>query len=347
MAKQRHIPTLSTYDIVNNDVGDITNYNDVNKIFDVSNITTSNVRNVLGESNNNVGQLCQSANINEYALFRPESSSPPYNLGDFGGYNHEAKAPAYFNNPYSALETTWGNQGGGVYGIQLNWNLRRGERWPFGLDYESWGRVKIKLTMNPAGYPSVEFWSEMDDVQNLNIGATHVIDITYSNISISGTMSVEAWYCNEAGAPIQLIEDVHPDFNFTINQSTVPISLSDFDGVSGYSGFRMYYTNGSTIDYISYDFKTYEVGDLEFSVALTGGVSVNFPLIHPNNNTLFVSNTGYVSHGGLLYRLEMTGFSNTITINGVLRGLDGTLASIFQSSNITTVGGYPTTPGQL
>lgn len=83
MALQKVIPAGSPYSPTNSDIGTVSNYNASNGTFDISNITTTNIRNVLGESTNNVRLLCQSPKINQWALFRPIGTSP-YKIGDFG-----------------------------------------------------------------------------------------------------------------------------------------------------------------------------------------------------------------------------------------------------------------------
>lgn len=344
MTLQKVIPTGSIYNPTNSDIGIVSNYDANTRTFDISNITTTNIRNVLGEITNNVGLLCESPNVNQWALFRPIGTSP-YNMGDFGGYNHQAKPPTYFNNPYTTLNSVWG-QTGGVYSVQLHFNLRRGERWPLNLDYESWGRVKVKVTFKPTGYPEVVFWSAMEDVQNLSIGTTHQVNIEYSNITISGVIFVEAWYCNEAENPIQLIEGTHNDFTFTISRNTVPISISHFPATT-YSGCRIYYAFNNVIDYISYDLATMTQGNLEHSIIKTSGNSVASPFRHPNNRSLINTNIMYVTSGGLLYRIELNGYTTVIEINSILRELDSSLSIVYKGSNIKTVGGYPTTEYQL
>lgn len=96
-----------------------------------TNISTTLVRNTLGEDNNDVGLLCLSNNINIWAKYKPHSlsepsgvesdgyrdhglyrssdtkaityarpaggASDPYRLGDFRQYNHSAKPPVQFN----------------------------------------------------------------------------------------------------------------------------------------------------------------------------------------------------------------------------------------------------------
>lgn len=91
------------------------------RTYDVTNITTMDIRNVLGEDNNDVGLLCTSPNINKWAAFRPypldkaytegatkygytyeaatmqlvyHAVNDGYRMGDFAGYNHNAVKPA-------------------------------------------------------------------------------------------------------------------------------------------------------------------------------------------------------------------------------------------------------------
>ena len=96
-----------TSDIINrSDVGDLLDNGD--GTIDATNVNTTDVRNVLGESTNNVGLLCKSSKINMWALFKPgyidydannnlifkqPTDSDGYKLGDFLGYNHSAGKP--------------------------------------------------------------------------------------------------------------------------------------------------------------------------------------------------------------------------------------------------------------
>lgn len=87
----------------------------------LTNITTTLARNALGESNNNIGLLCSSPNLNQWALYKPANygsgndcrsgvkpigpatNTSGYRLGDFRGYDHDAKPPRYIdgNQSYS------------------------------------------------------------------------------------------------------------------------------------------------------------------------------------------------------------------------------------------------------
>lgn len=80
-------------------------------------INTSNIRSVLGENNNNIGDLSQSLKVNKWSAFSPYTRSVTgtpdirgngallahnkktsnFLFGDFAGYNHNAVAPSYYN----------------------------------------------------------------------------------------------------------------------------------------------------------------------------------------------------------------------------------------------------------
>lgn len=72
---------------------------------DCSNIIITDVKNVIGHSNANLGSLSESENVNKYSYFGPYSWSIlsnnftynlkyPYKLGNFAGYNHNATIPS-------------------------------------------------------------------------------------------------------------------------------------------------------------------------------------------------------------------------------------------------------------
>jgi len=62
--------------------------------FDVAlfeDINMSDIQSVLGETSNNLGDLIDSSSVSQYSQFK--STAGKYDIGDFAGYNHEAKRP--------------------------------------------------------------------------------------------------------------------------------------------------------------------------------------------------------------------------------------------------------------
>ena len=103
---------------------DITSRNDigdgavVGNTAEISNITMTNIRDVLGETSNSLSVLSTSVNINEWSAFSPLelevdddhnfifTSTTPYEMGEFAGYNHTAIIPyASFYTPEGTATT--------------------------------------------------------------------------------------------------------------------------------------------------------------------------------------------------------------------------------------------------
>jgi hypothetical protein len=83
---------------------------------DCVNITTNKVEAALVVSNNSVEDLCKHANVNKWSAFSPYTRSivggmlthnkaTNCQLGDFGGYNHNAPIPHYDSTTHA--DTTW------------------------------------------------------------------------------------------------------------------------------------------------------------------------------------------------------------------------------------------------
>lgn len=80
----------------NTDVGTLSDYGGTE--LDGTNATITQLKTALNEDNYNLSELVQSPNINHWALFKPLNQNSPYNLGDFMGYNHQAKEPTFFSD---------------------------------------------------------------------------------------------------------------------------------------------------------------------------------------------------------------------------------------------------------
>jgi len=94
-------------------------YTGSNYIYSGTIDTVTQVKNALGESSTSVGVLCSSSKINKWAAFKSGkwgyntnfetgvfewvASTDGFRLGDFIGYNHNAKPPVYY---VDALPTT-------------------------------------------------------------------------------------------------------------------------------------------------------------------------------------------------------------------------------------------------
>jgi len=135
MGKTITIPNNITYSTIksNSDVGNLSDNGD--GTFDVTNITTTEIRNILGEDTNSVGTLSTSPKINRWSLFKPDrnkissgsvvySPTSPYPMGEFAAYDHEAPVNyATHTNDYKEYSPT---RAGIVFSFnweqkQMNW----------------------------------------------------------------------------------------------------------------------------------------------------------------------------------------------------------------------------------
>lgn len=221
MVKTRLVPPDANFAMVNCEVGTISNpvsNPDNSWTFDTTDITTTQVRNVLGETTNNVSALCNSSKINPWALFKPIYGNG-YSIGDFAGYNHNAKPPTYFFNPLTYYSSVKNAAGVGVIGFSLT----KGER-PPRLDNPSndWSRLKVKITYGDAG-GSKKVWSAMAPV-----GGTFQVSMSDGTDphTYTGCTAV-AYYCDANGNVLDEIEGgAHPVFTMKLDVIYYPYSIT-------------------------------------------------------------------------------------------------------------------------
>lgn len=149
MPRQLTVPTGSPYTATDSDIGVIIGIKP-NYYGTISSI--SQIKTVLGSSSSDSATLCKHININKWALFRPDSFmtsefpydiflpvggvNSPYRLGDFAGYNHQAKPPTHFTSVISAEEIEEFDT------LIIQCDLGRGERLPIPV-MASWDNVKV------------------------------------------------------------------------------------------------------------------------------------------------------------------------------------------------------------
>ncbi len=178
--------------ISRSDVGNLTE-ND-NGTISATKVDTMEVRNVLGEDNNNVGLLCRSNKINIWALFKPGRVSidgsgnifhditpvddPGYSLGDFLGYNHNAVKPSATGGDDNYHEDD-------TY-IELQVSINEGE-----FNWQEMPNVGYFWIVIKDGDETVDEKSFEIDPANRN--QTYSVEVNCNTWSGDKTLDVEFW----------------------------------------------------------------------------------------------------------------------------------------------------------
>lgn len=167
-AIRKTIPIDSPYNTMNNDIGTIVAIDELNRTFDVSNISISLVRNVIGASVSTVGGLCTSSRVNQWALFRP-SGSAPYKLGDFAGYNHQANPTTYIMVQLASGEYEIYRMPSSPYTTSVSFGLilKKGERPP--TPSRDWRYIRLVATVSGGLSGTYSFFNEASDAYESSI----------------------------------------------------------------------------------------------------------------------------------------------------------------------------------
>lgn len=196
-AIRKTIPIDSPYNTMNNDIGTIVATDEINRTFDVSNISISDIRNVIGESVSTVGGLCSSGKVNQWALFRP-SGSAPYKLGDFAGYNHQANPTTYvmvqlasgtyeiYRQPTSPYTTT----------VSFGLILKKGERPP--TPSRDWRYIRLVATVSGGLTGTYSFFTQATDAYDPSIITIPIP----SNDPVSFTLAITGHYVDDSNSYI-------------------------------------------------------------------------------------------------------------------------------------------------
>lgn len=308
------------------DIGDRSNLQDIVgdpvyfRSFDVSKIDVSDIRNVLGESQDAIKYLCMSNKVNPWALFRPEKSSlVPGNAGDFAGYNHNAYPTTYFYE-YGGKSATWVyNSGRGLYLASIPIYVRRGERPPNlnGNINCSWSYVRFKIYVPSTG---VTFWTPTATSVPVDYSAIQV-EITSATLTTVNWLNCEitGYYTSSTGVVIQAIEAVHPTVTISIGQALTPISVTNVnDYAFTFSEIRHYFVS------------QYNVAQVGMPILLSGSAPLNWlggiqtpatsPIIINGSTAFYTYSEGYIASTGKYWRFGLQlnmGVSDIFTRYGV------------------------------
>ena len=215
------IPAGSPYHPSFNDVGTVSNHS--GNTFEVSGISSTEIRTALGLSSTSLGDLSESSAINMFALFRPDKLSP-HNAGEFGGYNHQAKPPTSFVGKVSSIHVNLDN----TNKVMIPITLDRGERPPYMNNAAAqWEYVNVEIK-NVGGSTTIN--------QNLVANAigpsnsvytpSHIFEIALpDNDKYTLNVSVKGYYSTGA-SNISEIEDTHPNIAINVEPNYILVSYS-------------------------------------------------------------------------------------------------------------------------
>lgn len=198
-----------------------------------SDIKVTEVKSALGEGNSSIGALCTSNKINKWAAYKPgyifaESSggvnytytyipkTTPFLLGDFIGYNPNAKPPVHYHTPLPATYTL--EQGDWA---QIDIKLARGE-----MDAIAGGTDK--------NYVDVQLQYNAGPVQHNRISVPAVGSYEtvtfYSQIIAAGDLIVKPVYYYDVGEGVYqdlaIIEDGERTVDITVTAAVLPFTGS-------------------------------------------------------------------------------------------------------------------------
>jgi len=297
-----------------------TNNNDVVVVdaahLDVSNIAVSDIKNFLGSSSTSVGGLCQMTNINQFARFRPDEN-PPFRLGDFAGYNHNALPPSSI----VGMTTTTGKSyesSTGLFPFTVSLSVIKGERAP-DLGETAWSAAVTKFTyngvivwasinINSSNYASAQF--------RANVGSEETATVNIKNYYTSGVAS------STTGATLlvgygdghtygKLIEDPNDNKDYLVLLTAIsPTLYCNFSAGLDWDGSKKWVSVGA-IDPSGYNYEYSEWTAINGSIANTFANYIAVNLVNiggvPNSGDFSVHITA--SYPGMI------SVSQTITIS--------------------------------
>jgi len=138
-------------------------------------ITTSAIRNAIGESSNSVGVLCASSLVNRYAEYCPDANSP-HPMGDFRWYAHATPGGASVRATKSDDPVGWGDT------VTINGFMSRVYKEISGKPYS---QSKVEL------YEGASLRAASAEV---NLNTTYGAKTTYDKQNPYDTTTTVTWY---------------------------------------------------------------------------------------------------------------------------------------------------------
>lgn len=332
MAKRVEIPLTpygesaslndANYFVTNADIGDYSYVSSTE--FDASRIPMSRIGNVLGSASRSLATLCQSGNINPHALFLPDGNSP-YRMGDFAGYNHEAKPNTYWThgNTWDIVKD-YGDSAtitniGYTYGEKAP-QLANGE---YHRRYSGIYLLGVQLRINSVNLGSVVEYNSANFPQlsnysfppSVNTDGQYPVELVYQTRTVGFPTWVDANNIEDGDGVINLT--VVKPYIVTAEDPNAPNTLTENHPTQGWSGtFNYSFTvKNDTADnrthtlYFEFD----EVGggilykDTQ-SVPLNAGASTTL-----NKSFTIASNNGLFAPNSYTVRCYMRGHSDSPT----------------------------------
>lgn len=182
----------------------------------VYNIRKSQIKNILGESADNLIDLLTSANINANAYYK-SSGSANLSMNAMAGYNHLAKPSTYYANEKWTALTLYAQADGENYKVVLPLQLRRGEIIPaYSGNVTSWSTIKVVVKL----YDDEEIPNLLETVTTSNVNVSQMRNSTIVNVNIpilnaddTFKLLVESFYTHGSE---NIIEDTWSQFVLTV-----------------------------------------------------------------------------------------------------------------------------------
>lgn len=300
---------------------------------DCSNIKISGVKAVLGSSSTSISALCQSPNINKGANFRP-LGTPPYNLGDFAGYNHNAYPTVfYYSEIHSPLAATYSGSG-----IPISLVLAKGERSPDkdNVNY-SWDRIRLEL--NTTGGLTSSLTNTVAMQGTTMSGSLTPVPFTIatpSNDYYTASAEVRGYFVSPGGQKLDEIPNLYRSFAINVVPTFTTINVDTTVGATPAS-YMLYYrlTSGGSWtraqNAFSLKFDPNVSTPDKGSWSPPFGTWSDFFIIYKLNSSYIYVNVASVTNGLELkinnqwYRYNVTGYGKA-----------------FDVTSTSTVSGYPT-----
>ena len=201
-------------------------------------ITITQVKNAIGETTTNLGALVTSTKRNKWAAFKPgtfnlsgwltaqyvlDNPTDGYRLGDYLGYNHNAKPPVYYVDaiPASVEVEEWDN-------LIIPVRLARGEALPVAYPAASKTRVDIQVTRGST--------TTNDRISIPAVGSTILRNISLYPTG-NETIDIKPFYYTDEGggnySNVAAIEDGFKSVAVTVVPVKITGTITDLPDTTG------------------------------------------------------------------------------------------------------------------
>lgn len=208
------------------------------------NVDVDYIADVIGSSNTDIGGLCSSPNVNQFANFSPvdlirqsdglvaRQVKTPYSLDAFAGYNHLAYPTTYF---YSKAQTTFNIAKNESNQFAFGFYLSRGEKPPVSRSgYPcSWNYTKLKIVITDlTNNRTLTGYSAVQAVPTSTLTSPYSVVFTdpLGGGAFTGSATVTLVYTDSTGThEYGYGEDIYPAIALSVSTAQpIPLSASDF-----------------------------------------------------------------------------------------------------------------------